>query len=74
MTPEYQEELARYYTEIQYSDYMMYNPYTHLSSPYQLTVDEWNRVKATLSDSDLAGLEYGATIEVGRAARVWKEK
>ena len=29
MTPEYQEELSRYYTEIQYSDYMMYNPYTH---------------------------------------------
>jgi len=73
MTPECQEELSRYYSEVQYSDYMMYNPFTHLGQPYQLTVEQWNRIKATLSDSDLAGLENGAKVEVGRAARNWKK-
>ncbi len=55
------------------SNYRMYNPYGHLTQSSQLTEAEWQRIKARLSQADLADIENGGKVPVGKAARVWKQ-
>ncbi len=54
--------------------YRIYNPYSHLTQSRQLSPEEWERIKAWLSTADLAAIENGGRVKVGKAARVWKEK
>ena len=54
--------------------YRMFNPYSHLTKTSTLTAEEWQRIKAQLSTADLADIENGGRVKVGKAAKVWKEQ
>jgi len=54
------------------SQYIIYNPYSHLTGHHRLTAEEWARIKSQLSKHDLDAIECGGRIRVGRAAVVWK--
>ncbi len=56
------------------SQYKIYNPYSHLSQSRTLTPQEWERIKAQLTQVDLDDIENGGHVRVGVAAKVWKEK
>ena len=53
------------------SGYMMFNPYQHMTEPFRLTVAQWGRVLARLTQADLANIDNGGWARVG-AASVWK--
>lgn len=53
--------------------YKIYNPYAHLTKTSVLTTEEWERIKARLTTADLADIENGGKVAVGKAAKVWKE-
>jgi len=56
------------------STYRYFNPYEHLTkSSSTLTAEEWARIKARLSQTDLDAIENGGKVSVGAAAKVWKE-
>ena len=52
--------------------YKIYNSYSHLTKTTTLTAEEWERIKARLSQADLDDIENGGCVTVGKAARVWK--
>lgn len=56
------------------STYMIYNPYSHLTKVQELTTEEWERIKARLTQADLDAIENGGRVTVGKAAKVWKER
>jgi len=51
----------------------MYCPHQHLSQSFELSHEQWKRVKGRLSKSDLAALENGGRVKIGRATEVWKQ-
>jgi len=55
------------------SGYIMYCPHQHLSQSFELSHEQWKRVKGRLSKSDLAALENGGRVKIGRATEVWKQ-
>ena len=54
------------------SAYKIYNPYTHLTESHTLTAEEWERIKMRLTTANLADIENGGKVAVGKAAKVWK--
>ena len=56
------------------STYRIYNPYSHLTQSHTHTPQEWERIKARLTQTDLDAIENSGVVSVGTAARVWKEE
>jgi hypothetical protein len=54
------------------SNYMMYNPYRHLTQAYQLTLAAWNAIKLQLSISEIADIENGGYAILG-VCKIWKQ-